>query len=83
MNRHLILAEIINKGPLSRAAIAKESGLTKATVSAIVQTLLDEQLVTEIGSDDTSRGRSPSCSPSARRPAASFPSISVWITLQR
>ncbi len=59
MNRHLILAEIINKGPLSRAAIAKESGLTKATVSAIVQTLLDEQLVTEIGSDDTSRGRKP------------------------
>lgn len=59
MNRKLVLETIINKGPLSRAAIAKKLGLTKATVSAIVQDLLDTLYVEEIGSDQTSHGRKP------------------------
>lgn len=59
MNTHLILETILNKGPLSRAELSKLLGLTKATVSAIVQTLLDSFLVVEIGSADTSKGRKP------------------------
>lgn len=59
MNRKLVLETIINDGPISRAAIAKKLGLTKATVSAIVQELLDSLYVEEIGSDQTSHGRKP------------------------
>lgn len=59
INTNLVLESIINTGPISRAAIAKNLGLTKATVSAIVQDLIDRSLVTEIGSDDTTKGRKP------------------------
>ena len=34
INFHLILEAIINEGPISRAALAKHLGLTKATVSS-------------------------------------------------
>ncbi|MFR8249230.1 MAG: hypothetical protein ACLVAT_09000 [Lachnospiraceae bacterium] len=37
----------------------KKTGLTKATISAIVQDLLEEQYIEEIGSDQTQYGRKP------------------------
>ena len=59
MNRRLVLETVINDGPLSRAAISKKLGLTKATISAIVQDLLEEHYIEEIGSDQTQYGRKP------------------------
>lgn len=59
INTHLILETIINQASISRASTAKHLGLTKATVSAIVQDLINRKLVIEIGSDDTSLGRKP------------------------
>lgn len=59
INSKLVLTHIINKGPISRAALSKELGLTKATISSIVQELLDKHLVIELGNDNTSRGRKP------------------------
>ncbi|MDI9487884.1 MAG: ROK family transcriptional regulator [Bacillota bacterium] len=59
INTHLVLETIINEASISRAATAKHLGLTKATVSAIVQDLINRKLVIEIGSDDTSLGRKP------------------------
>lgn len=59
INTRLVLETIINNGSISRAAIAKHLGLTKATISAIVQELIVKRLVIEIGSDDTSHGRKP------------------------
>ena len=59
INSHLILKSIITDGPISRADLAKKLGLTKATVSAIVQILLDDRLVLEIGSASTKKGRRP------------------------
>ncbi len=59
INTHLVLETIMNEGPISRASIAGRLGLTKATISAIVGSLIDQQLVKEIGSDDTSLGRKP------------------------
>lgn len=58
-NSKLLLETIIRNGPVSRASLAKQTGLTKATVSAIVQDLLLSRLVTEIGSEDTVLGRKP------------------------
>jgi predicted NBD/HSP70 family sugar kinase len=59
INTNLVLETIINHAVISRAAIAKHLGLTKATISAIVQDLINRKLVIEIGSDDTSLGRKP------------------------
>ena len=59
INTHLILETIINQATISRASTAKHLGLTKATVSAIVQDLINRKLVIEIGADDTSLGRKP------------------------
>ena len=59
INFHLILEAIINEGPISRAGLAKHLGLTKATVSSIVQELLDSGLVREVGSAPTEKGRKP------------------------
>lgn len=59
MNSKLVLETIIHCNPISRASISKKLGLTKATISAIVQDLISSKLVMEIGSDDTSLGRKP------------------------
>jgi predicted NBD/HSP70 family sugar kinase len=59
INSNLVLEAIINHTAISRASIAKYLGLTKATISAIVQELMNKKLVIEIGSDDTSLGRKP------------------------
>lgn len=59
INKHLVLETIIHQGPLSRADLAKAVKLTKATISAIVQELLADQLVIEIGSAKTDKGRKP------------------------
>ncbi len=59
MNSHLILEMILKEGTISRASLAKSSGLTKATVSAIVQKLIKQNLVIEVGNDNTTLGRKP------------------------
>lgn len=59
INNNLVLETIIQKSPISRAALSKELGLTKATISTIVQDLIDRNLVIEIGSDNTELGRKP------------------------
>lgn len=59
INMNLVLETIINHNAISRAAIAKHLGLTKATISTIVQELINKKLVIEIGSDDTNLGRKP------------------------
>lgn len=59
MNCKLVLQTIFNSKTISRATLAKKLGLTKATISAIVQELLNKNLIIEIGSDDTSLGRKP------------------------
>lgn len=59
INNNLILESILNYGPISRADLSKKLNLTKATISAIVQDLIDHSLVIEIGSKDTHIGRKP------------------------
>ena len=49
-NRRLVLEYIVNNPPISRADLAKQLQLTKATISNIVQELLDRNLILEIGS---------------------------------
>lgn len=55
-NRGLVLDIVKNAGPLSRSDIAKHSQLAKPTVSAIVEGLLAEGMLTEIGVGPAAKG---------------------------
>lgn len=63
INTQSVIRTIITHGAISRASIASELGLTKATVSAIVQVLLDRGIVFEAESGDPApegrKGRKP------------------------
>jgi len=48
-NLGLTLAELADRGPASRARLASATGLTKATVSSLVDTLIAGGLVREVG----------------------------------
>jgi predicted NBD/HSP70 family sugar kinase len=48
-NRSLLLRALHRDGPLSRADLAKQTGLTRATVSSVVRDLIDESVVEELG----------------------------------
>ena len=48
-NRSLLLRTLHRDGPLSRADLAKVTGLTRATVSAVVRDLIDDGVVEELG----------------------------------
>jgi len=58
-NRTLILNIIYHQSDVSRAEIAKITGLTRATVSDIVAELIAEGLVLEIGQGQSSGGKPP------------------------
>ncbi|GII01683.1 ROK family transcriptional regulator [Planobispora takensis] len=57
-NLGLVLGEVRRSGPVTRAALAEITGLTKTTVSKMVGDLLDAGMVTETGTlRDGERGR--------------------------
>ncbi len=57
-NRSLVLSTLFHEAPMSRADLARATGLTRVTISALVADLLVEQLVREMGvSDDVRPGK--------------------------
>lgn len=58
VNRGLVL-EVLARGESSRAAIAKETGLNKATVSSQIAELIGAGLVRETGPGESGMGRKP------------------------
>lgn len=59
MNRHIVLDKIRFQSPISRAQISVETGLNKATVSAIVDVLIQDGLALEAGPGQSRVGRRP------------------------
>ena len=55
-NRALILSYVCSKGPVSRKDIAQDTGLTAASVTQIVNSLIREKLLTELGTVSDSTG---------------------------
>jgi predicted NBD/HSP70 family sugar kinase len=55
----LVLQAIFDEGPVSRADLARATGLGKATVSEISGTLLAEGLVAEVGQGSSTGGKPP------------------------
>lgn len=59
INRSLVLRAIRTGQPLSRADVARSTGLQRSTVSRIVEQLINEQWVVEGGLSRLPRGRKP------------------------
>ncbi|RMF39072.1 MAG: winged helix-turn-helix transcriptional regulator, partial [Chloroflexi bacterium] len=59
INRNLVLNLIKSRGPISRTEIARLSGLSLATVSAITAELMKTGLVHEMGAGESTGGRRP------------------------
>lgn len=59
INKQIVLTYIRDRAPISRAEIARETALQRSTVSSIVQSLVEESFVEEIGAGESSGGRKP------------------------
>jgi predicted NBD/HSP70 family sugar kinase len=58
-NSALVLRALYDHGPVSRAEVARRTGLTRTTVSDLVNDLLGEGLVAEVGRGPSTGGKSP------------------------
>jgi predicted NBD/HSP70 family sugar kinase len=59
INRSVVLNTIKNIGPISRAEIARRTGLSAATITGITTDLIEDNLVFEKEQGDSSGGRRP------------------------
>ena len=59
LNRSTVLTMIKTHGPIARAEIARRSGLSPATITAISAELIEKNLVFEKAAGDSSGGRPP------------------------
>jgi predicted NBD/HSP70 family sugar kinase len=59
MNRSIVLNVIKTDGPIARAKVARQTGLSPATVTGITAELIEEKLVFEKNMGDSSGGRRP------------------------
>jgi predicted NBD/HSP70 family sugar kinase len=57
VNRTLVLAELARAGQTSRSELARRLGLTKPTISAVVEELTQEGIVHEVGMTEHGAGR--------------------------
>jgi predicted NBD/HSP70 family sugar kinase len=58
-NQRLVLRALHDDSPLSRADLARLTGLTRTSVSDLVGSLIDDDLIEEIGRGRSSGGKSP------------------------
>lgn len=58
-NQRFVLQRIYASGPTTRAELARETGLTAATVSELVSQLVTDGIVTEVGIGPSSGGKPP------------------------
>ncbi len=58
-NQQLVLRALYDQSPLSRADLARLTGLTRTSVGDLVGTLIDDGLIEESGRGQSSGGRSP------------------------
>jgi N-acetylglucosamine repressor len=58
-NERLVVRTLYDLGPISRAEVARLTGLTRTTVSDVVASLLDDGVVREIGRGPSSGGKAP------------------------
>ena len=59
INRQIVLNYVREREPISRAEIARETALQRSTVSSIVNALVEDGFVEEIGAGESNGGRKP------------------------
>jgi predicted NBD/HSP70 family sugar kinase len=59
INRQIVLNYVRDHGPISRAEIARRTALQRSTISEIVDSLLGEGLIEEVGAGQSTGGRCP------------------------
>jgi N-acetylglucosamine repressor len=59
INRSIVLNSVKTMGPVARAEVARQTGLSPATVTAITADLIAEELIFEKQTGDSSGGRRP------------------------
>jgi predicted NBD/HSP70 family sugar kinase len=59
INRQIVLNYVRDRGPISRAEIARRTSLQRSTISEIVESLLEEGLIEEVGAGASTGGRCP------------------------
>jgi len=57
LNTGAVLRAVVDQGPVSRAGIARVTGLSNVTVGAIASELLGKELIVENGDTDSTAGR--------------------------
>lgn len=58
-NQRLVLRTVYDFGPISRAEVARSTGLTRTTVGDVVGELIDDGMVEEVGRGPSTGGKSP------------------------
>ena len=59
INRQIVLNYVREREPISRAEIARETALQRSTVSSIINSLVEDGFVEEVGAGESSGGRKP------------------------
>lgn len=59
INRKKVIGCIRDKGPLPRVEICEQTGISKPTVTRIIEQMINEGLLVETGSIESERGRHP------------------------
>src|SRR5437588_8442882 len=59
INRQIVLNYVRDRGPISRAEIARQTALQPSPISEIVDSLLEEGLIEEVGAGRSTGGRCP------------------------
>jgi predicted NBD/HSP70 family sugar kinase len=59
INRQIVLNYVRERGPISRAEIARATALQRSTVSAIIDALVLDGIIEEIGKGESTGGRCP------------------------
>ena len=59
INRQIVLNYVRDRGPISRAEIARRTSLQRSTISEIVDSLVEEGLIEEVGAGASTGGRCP------------------------
>ena len=57
VNRAAVLRPLFLEGPLNRVVLAQLTGLSSASITNVIGDLLDEELVVEVGTEDSDGGR--------------------------
>lgn len=77
INRRIVLNYVREREPVSRAELARETGLQRSTISTIVDALVADRMMKEVGEGESTGGRRPTL---LRLRVAGATAIGVTIT---